>query len=136
MAGRSAPGGHEHRAGARLAEINVLGRERLSKAETVTVAALEAGLPALVEARELIACFQAMIRHKTVTTLGLSAPAQVSSPPSRTASQMMWPQFTPRSPCPGQTARPRARSRAKLVKRQMYGRGKLDLLQARLIGVQ
>ena len=38
-----------------------IGRDTLSKAETVTVAAIEAGIPTLVEARELIAEFHMMI---------------------------------------------------------------------------
>ena len=35
------------------------------EAETVTVAAIEAGIPTLVEAREIIAEFHLMIRRKT-----------------------------------------------------------------------
>ena len=38
----------------------------LAKAETVTVAAIEAGVPTLVEAREIIADFHIMLRRKTV----------------------------------------------------------------------
>jgi hypothetical protein len=41
-----------------------IGRDLLTKAETVTVAAIEASVPALVEARELIAAFHLMIRRK------------------------------------------------------------------------
>jgi hypothetical protein len=36
------------------------GRHALSKAETVTIAAIENGVPPLVEARAIIASFQAM----------------------------------------------------------------------------
>ena len=36
----------------------------LSKAETITIAAIEQGVPTLVEARELVDRFQAMIRQK------------------------------------------------------------------------
>jgi hypothetical protein len=43
-----------------------IGRDTLSKAETVTVAAIEAGVPTLVEAREIIADFHLMIRRKAV----------------------------------------------------------------------
>jgi hypothetical protein len=35
-----------------------IGRDLLTKAETVTVAAIEAGVPTLIEAREIIAEFQ------------------------------------------------------------------------------
>lgn len=114
-----------------------LGRDLLTKAETVTLAAIEAG-PTLVEAREIIAEFHLMIRRKTEASfLGLSAPAPVSSPRSPAAS-------------PGTKQRSRAAitlswsngqtegqiTRLKLVRRQMYGRGKIDLLQARLIGAE
>ena len=42
-----------------------IGRDLLTKAETVTVAAIEAGVPTLVEAREIIAEFHLMIRRKS-----------------------------------------------------------------------
>ena len=42
-----------------------IGRDLLTKAETVTVAAIEAGAPTLIEAREIIAEFHLMIRRKT-----------------------------------------------------------------------
>ena len=41
-----------------------IGRGLLTKAETVMVVAIEAGVPALVEAREIIAQFHLMIRRK------------------------------------------------------------------------
>jgi hypothetical protein len=41
-----------------------IGRDLLTKAETVTVAAIEAGVPTLVAAREIIAEFHLMIRRK------------------------------------------------------------------------
>jgi hypothetical protein len=40
------------------------GSDTLSKSETVTIAAIEQGIPLLVEAREIIAGFHAMIRKK------------------------------------------------------------------------
>ena len=40
------------------------GRDTLSKSETVTIAAIEDGVPLLVEAREVVAAFHAMIRKK------------------------------------------------------------------------
>jgi hypothetical protein len=46
-----------------------IGRDLLTKAETVTVAAIEAGVPTLVEAREIIAEFQMTIRRKAVAGL-------------------------------------------------------------------
>jgi len=46
-----------------------VGRDTLSKAETVTVAAVEAGVPTLVEAREIIAQFHGMIRRRAAAEL-------------------------------------------------------------------
>lgn len=48
-----------------IARLMTVGRDVLTKAETVTVAAIEAGVPTLVEAREIIAEFHLMIRRKT-----------------------------------------------------------------------
>jgi transposase len=44
-------------------------RDTLTKAETVTVAAIEAGVPPLVETREVIAVFQSMVRRKWIAEL-------------------------------------------------------------------
>jgi hypothetical protein len=52
-----------------IARLMTIGRDRLSKAETVTVAAIESGVELLVEAREILADFQAMIRRRAVVEL-------------------------------------------------------------------
>jgi transposase len=120
-----------------ISRLMTTGRDMLSKAETVTVAAIEAGIPALVEARELIANFQAMIRNKTVgalvpwierarASLIASFARGVANDEAAVRSAIASPWSN------GQTEG--QITRLKLVKRQMYGRGKLDLLQARLIG--
>jgi hypothetical protein len=46
-----------------------VGREQLSKAETLTVAAIESGVAVLVEAREVIGEFQGIIRRKALADL-------------------------------------------------------------------
>jgi transposase len=94
-------------------------------------------MPLLVEAREVIAEFHAMIKRKSQVDLGTwleraratlvesfangvtNDRAAVSA-----AITMGWSN--------GQTEG--QITKLKLVKRQMYGRGKLDLLQARLVG--
>nr|WP_187399187.1 hypothetical protein [Bradyrhizobium paxllaeri] len=48
-----------------IARLMTVGQDTLSKAETVTVAAIEAGVPTLVEAREIIAEFHLMIRRRS-----------------------------------------------------------------------
>ncbi|MBP2310257.1 transposase [Azospirillum melinis] len=52
-----------------IARLLTIGREALTKAETVTVAAIEGGVPMLVEAREIVAAFQSMIRKKNAEEL-------------------------------------------------------------------
>ena len=47
-----------------IARLLTIGRDLLTKAETIMVAAIEAGVPTLVEAREIIAEFHLMIRRK------------------------------------------------------------------------
>ena len=120
-----------------IARLVTVGRDGLSKAETVIVAAIEEGVPLLVEAREIVAAFQAMIRKKSLANLEpwldrarsslvasfgcgvlkdkAAVSAAITSPWSNGQTE-------------GQI------TKLKLVKRQMYGRGKLDLLQARVIG--
>ena len=52
-----------------IARLMTIGRDNLSKSETVTIAAIERGTPSLVEAREIIAGFQAMVRKKSLIDL-------------------------------------------------------------------
>ncbi len=114
-----------------------IGRNNLSKAETVTIAAIETGMPRLVEARAAITAFQAMIRNKTDADLAkwiveargslvasFASGVAKDEPAVRAAITLPWSN--------GQTEG--QITKLKLVKRQMYGRAKIDLLQARLIG--
>jgi len=112
-------------------------RDNLSKSETATIAAIERGTPSLLEAREIIAAFQAMVRKKSLIDL---------DPWMERARQSLVRSFA------NGVAKDRAAvaaaitsawsngqtegqiTKLKLVKRQMYGRGKIDLLQARIIG--
>jgi transposase len=120
-----------------IARLMTTGRDTSSKADSVTIAAIEAGVPRLVEAREIIAKFHSMIRQKTAAELApWIAQARESLVASfgngvekdeaavRAAIVLPWSN--------GQTEG--QITRLKLVKRQMYGRAKIDLLQARLIG--
>ncbi|HWH59380.1 MAG TPA: ISL3 family transposase, partial [Terriglobales bacterium] len=52
-----------------IARLMTMARDHLSKADTVTVAAIEARVPMLVDARYLIERFQAMVRQKAVAEL-------------------------------------------------------------------
>ncbi|MET4037152.1 transposase [Bradyrhizobium sp. RT6a] len=116
-----------------------VGRDLLTKAETVTVAAIEAGVPTLVEAREIIAEFHLMIRRKVEAGLTpwierarASLVASFANGVARDERAVRAAMTSPWSN--GQTEG--QITRLKLVKRQMYGRGKIDLLQARLIGAE
>ena len=120
-----------------IARLMTIGRDRLSKAETVTVATLEAGVPALVDAREPIANFQAMIRNKTVAALTPWIERARASLVASFARGVANDEVAVRAAIalPWSNGQTEGQiTRLKLVKRQMYGRGKLDLLQARLIG--
>jgi transposase len=111
----------------------------LSKTETVTIAAIERGVPALASAREMTAEFQNLIRSGREADLtSWIARARQSLVASfangiakeeeavRAAITLPWSN--------GQTEG--QITKLKLVKRQMYGRGHLDLLHARLIGAE
>jgi transposase len=120
-----------------IARLMTTARDHLSKADTVTIAAIEAGVPLLVEARVRLDRFHSMIRKKIAGDL---APWIVEAKASllasfangierdRTAVSAAIIEPWSNGQTEGQI------TRLKLVKRQMYGRGKLDLLQARLIG--
>jgi transposase len=122
-----------------IARLMTIGRDLLTKAETVTVAAIEAGVPALVEARETIAEFHMMIRRKAEAALTqwiergrTSLVASFANGVAKDEAAVQAAITLPWSN--GQTEG--QITRLKLVRRQMYGRGKIDLLQARLIGAE
>ena len=52
-----------------IARLLTMDRGGLTKSETVTVAAIEAGTPLLVQARDIVATFQAMIRKRSLGDL-------------------------------------------------------------------
>ncbi|MCE7030952.1 ISL3 family transposase [Jiella avicenniae] len=120
-----------------IARLMTLKRDHLTKAETVMVAAIEAGVPALAEARALIDRFHVMIRSRSVGHLPIwicdaeaSLLASFARGIRRDVSAVQGSITEPWSN--GQTEG--QVNKLKLVKRQMYGRAKLDLLEARLLG--
>lgn len=120
-----------------IARLVTIGRDGLSKAETVTVAAIESGVPMLTEARDIIAAFQAMVRKKSLADLApwleRARSSLVASFANGIIKDLAAVSAAIASPWSnGQTEG--QITKLKLVKRQMYGRGKLDLLQARVIG--
>ena len=97
-----------------ISRLMTTSRDHLSKADTVTIAAIEARVPTLVEARTLIERFQVMVRNKLVTDSihGSPPPAGASSPHLRVVSSRTRPRSVPPSPNLGPTARPKGRSRS------------------------
>jgi transposase len=120
-----------------IARLMTIGRDQLSKAETVTVAAIESGVEPLVEAREVVANFQAMIRRKAPAELDPWIERAKTSLVAALANGVTKDKAAVASALSSGWSNGQAEGqicKLKLVKRQMYGRGKLDLLQARVIG--
>ena len=119
-----------------LSRLMTTRRDDLSKADAVTVAAIETGVPTLATARNLMERFHRLFRvHDTDALASWVTDARASLLASfgkgivadlaavRAALTEPWSN--------GQTEG--QITKLKLVKRQMYGRARLDLLRARLI---
>jgi transposase len=116
-----------------------IGRDFLTRAETVTVAAIEAGAPNLVEAREINAEFHLMIRRKAEAGLTRWIERARASLAASFANGVAEDEAAVRAAITSAWSNGQTEgqiTRLKLVRRQMYGRGKIDLLQARLIGAE
>lgn len=113
------------------------GRDHLTKAETVTISAIEAEVPALNEARGIINNFQEMSRTKTAADLDTWIEAASESLVASFARGITRDRAAVRAAItePWSNGQTEGQvNRLKVVKRQMYGRAKIDLLEARLIG--
>jgi transposase len=111
-------------------------RDHLTKAETVTVAAIEQGVP-MLDARALVDRFHAMIRKKAEIALEPWIDESKRSLIASFATGIVKDKAAVHAAImqPWSNGQVEAQiTKLKLVKRQMYGRAKLDLLQARLIG--
>jgi len=119
-----------------LSRLMTTRREHLSNVDAITVAAIETGVPALAAARDLMERFHRMLRSRDIEALapwvadtsgnllasfGKGITADLAA--VRAALSEPWSN--------GQTEG--QITKLKLVKRQMYGRAKLDLLRARLV---
>jgi transposase len=120
-----------------LARLMTSARDGLARSEAVLVAVIEDHVPDLVAARQAISEFQSMIRSKSAAKLSdwldsargglvssFSNGVERDLAAVRNAMVSQWSN--------GQTEG--QITRLKLIKRQMYGRAKLDLLEARLLG--
>ncbi len=120
-----------------IARLLTMARNHLSKAESIIVVAIETGVVALMEARTLVERFHTMIRTKVETGLeawladaGTSLLASFAAGITKAKAAVRAAIVEPWSN--GQTEG--QINKLKMVKRQMYGRAKVDLLEARLIG--
>ena len=119
-----------------LSRLMTTRRDDLSKADAVTVAAIETGVPTLAAARDLMERFHRMFRVRDTDALprwvtdasasllasfGKGIVADIAA--VKAALTEPWSN--------GQTEG--QITKLKLVKRQMYGRARLDLLRARLL---
>ena len=120
-----------------IARLMTSARDHMSKADTVTIAAIEAGVPTLVAARTLTDRFHTMIRNRKeadlVPWIAAASDSLIGSFASGVTKDIAAVHAALVQPWSnGQTEG--QITKLKLVKRQMYGRAKIDLLQARLIG--
>jgi len=120
-----------------LARLMTISRDQLSRSDAVTVAAIEDGVPLLVEAREIVAAFQAMVRKRYLDALDPWLERARSSLIVSFANGVLKDKAAVAAAITSAWSNGQTEgqiTKLKLVKRQMYGRGKLDLLQARVIG--
>jgi transposase len=120
----------------RLARLMLTGWARLAKAEAILVAAIERALPSLAKARLLVERFQRMIRSGKGEELEPWIDDAMESPLASFATGI----HADREAVAAAIAEPWSNgqtegqiTKLKAVKRQMYGRAKLDLLRARLV---
>jgi transposase len=120
-----------------IARLMTTKRDYLTKAETVTVAAIERGVPMLAGACALIDRFQTMIRKTAASELepwiAESKQSLIASFATGIANDRAAVHAAITQPWSNGQVEAQI-TKLKLVKRQMYGRAKLDLLQARLVG--
>jgi transposase len=119
-----------------VARMMTVERDVLSKAATRTMAIIAGAVPALVVACDLMDRFHRMIQHRTSADLeswiidatsGLLGSFTKGIVQDRAGVHAAMTQPWSNGQTEGQN------TKLKLVKRQMYGRAKLDLLQARLL---
>jgi transposase len=120
-----------------IARLMTIKRDCMTKADAVVIAAIEAGVPSLVETRTLIDQFHDMIRKKDEAKLDAWLANAKTSLVSSFATGVLKDIAAVRAAItqPWSNGQVEAQiTKLKLVKRQMYGRAKIDLLEARLLG--
>ena len=119
-----------------VARLMTMARDDLSRTRTVTVAAIEAAVPTLAQAQDLVDGFHTLIRRKQEAASGdwldmaavsLLAPFVRGLARDHLAVRAAISTAWSNAQAEGQI------NKLKVIKRQMYGRGNLDLLQARVV---
>jgi transposase len=119
-----------------VARLMTMARDSLTRTQTVMVATIETAVPTLVQARDLVDGFQTLIRRKHEEALDDWLTIAAASLLASFARGLARDHLAVRAAISSAWANAQAEgqiNRLKMVKRQMYGRGKLDLLQARVI---
>jgi transposase len=112
-------------------------RAYLAREDAVIVAIIEADVPVLATARHLIERFQTMIRKRDPSGFDTWLDEASTGPMASFARGLRddRPAVTAALSLPWSNGQTEGQiTKLKLVKRQMYGRAKLDLLKARLLG--
>jgi transposase len=120
-----------------IARMMTTARDQLSKEDAVVIATVEAAVPALAAARCLFDRFQVMIRQRKAADLRSWLQDAASSLLASFASGLQADERVLAAALdePWSNGQTEGHiTKLKLVKRQMYGRAKLDLLRARLLG--
>ncbi len=120
-----------------IARLMTVMRDTLNKGDATMMAAIEAGIPSLVAARDLLLQFQAMVRSRSICNLQAWIDAARDSLMSSFAIGLAVDHAAVASALtePWSNGQTEGQiTKLKLVKRQMYGRANLDLLRARLLG--
>jgi transposase len=119
-----------------LSRLLLSQRDRLTRGDAVTVVRIERSVPALVSARDLIERFHRMVRERNPAVL----PSWITDSASSVIASFARGIVADRDAVTAALTQPWSNgqtegqiTKLKLVKRQMYGRAKLDLLRARLL---
>lgn len=121
-----------------IVRLMTLERNNLTKAQTVTVAAIEERLPDLVEARDVVESFHNMLRRKSKEDLEAWIDRAARSLVASFANGVISNRAAVQNAIASQWSNGQTEGQItelELIRRQMCGRGKLDLLEARIIGV-
>jgi transposase len=114
-------------------------RDCLSRQDAITVAIIEKAAPSIAIARRLLDRFHTMIRRRDPSELDGWLDEAISGSLASFAKGLRkdQPAIAAALSLPGSNGQTEGHiTRLKLIKRQMFGRAKLDLLRARLLGAE